>query len=63
MRAVAAILDFRNDLAIFDLDTSYQVFWSVGLSVQEKFKIDFHDGGSGVHLRFSTRTILAIFDL
>ena len=33
---------------------------SIGLSVQEKGKIDFQDGGHG---GFPIRTILAIFDL
>ena len=37
---------------------------SIGLSVQEKKrKIDFQDGGHGVHLEFPIGTILAIFDL
>ena len=36
---------------------------SIGLSVQEKRKIDFQDGGHGGHLGFPIETILAIFDL
>ena len=36
---------------------------STGLSVQEKRKIDFQDGGHGGHLGFPIGTILAIFDL
>ena len=36
---------------------------STGLSVQEKRKIDFQDGGHGSHLGFPIGTILAIFDL
>ena len=40
-------------------DASYQVK-SIGLSVQEKWKIDFQDGR---HLGFSIETILAIFEL
>ena len=33
-----------------------------GLSVQEKRKIDFQDGGHGGHLGFLIRRILVIFD-
>ena len=36
------------------------MFESVGILVQEKFKIDFQDGG---HLGFLIRMILGIFDL
>ena len=35
----------------------------MGLSIQEKFKIDFQDGNCGGHLVFPIGTILAIFDL
>ena len=39
-------------------------FESIGLSVQEKKpKIDFQDGGHGSHLKFSTETILSVFNL
>ena len=38
-------------------------FKSNGLSVQEKWKIDFQDGCHGGHLEFLIGTILAIFDL
>ena len=33
-------------------------FESIGISVQEKFKIDFQDGDCGGHLGFPIRTIL-----
>ena len=36
---------------------------SIGLSVREKRKIDFQDGGHGGHLGFPIGMILAIFDL
>ena len=36
---------------------------SIGLSVQEKRKIDFQDGGHGGHLGFPISMILATFDL
>ena len=43
---------------------SYQVFKSVGLSVQEKKrKIDFYDGDHDDHLGFSIGTVLDIFNL
>ena len=35
----------------------------MGLSFQEKFKIDFQDGNYGGHLVFLIQTVLAIFDL
>ena len=35
-------------------------FKSIGLSIKEKFNIDFLDGG---HLKFPIRMILATFDL
>ena len=54
MAAMAAILDFRSPM----LPSKFVE--SIGLSVQEKRKIDFQDGG---HLGFSIGTILAIFDL
>ena len=38
-------------------------FESVGLSVQEKFKIDFQDGDCGGHLQFRIVIFLASFDL
>ena len=52
-------------LALFDLQYNWPQYFqasleSVGLSVQEKFKIDFQDGG---HLGFWIWMILAIFDL
>ena len=37
-------------------------FASIGFSVQE-FKIDFQDGGRGVHLGFPIEKIVAIIDL
>ena len=38
----------------------YQIsFGPTGFSVQEKFYIEFEDGGSGGHLGFSIRTTLA----
>ena len=40
--------------------SDYQASESVGLSAQEKFSIDFQDGG---HLGFPIRTILATVDL
>ena len=40
-----------------DYQTSLE---SVGISVREKFNIDFQDGG---HLEFPIRTILTTFDL
>ena len=40
-----------------DYQTSFE---SIGLSVQEKFNINFQDGG---HLGFPIRMILATFDL
>ena len=68
MAAMAAILDFR--LARFQLFLIYkspQCFLesleSIGLSVQEKRKIDFQDGGHGGHLGFPIGMILAIFDV
>ena len=36
-------------------------FKSVGISVQEKFKIDFQDGDNSGHHGFLIRTILAAF--
>ena len=35
----------------------------MSLSIQEKFKTDFHDSNCGNHLVFPIQTILAIFDL
>ena len=65
--AKAAILDFQSEwfLATFDLQHNLiHTIKSTGLSVQEqKFKIDFQDGGHGSHLGFLTETVLAIFDL
>ena len=40
--------------------TKFQINW---LSVQEKQKIDFQDGGHGSHLEFHIKLILTIFDL
>ena len=66
--AIWAILDYRFK-RFFQLFT-YKSLWyflpsfeSFGISVQEKFKISFQDGGRGGHLRFPIGIILAIFDL
>ena len=67
--ATVAIFDFRrNDFSYMwstsRPDSSYHIFKSTGLSVQnKKFKIGFQDGGCGGHLGFPIETILAIFDL
>ena len=65
---MAAILDFQSEqfysfFFFFYLQVSPMLptkFESTGLSVQEKRKIDFQDGG---HLGFLIGTIWAIFDL
>ena len=45
-------------------DTSYlPSFESIGLSVQQKFKIHFQDDGHGSHLGFLIGRIVANFDL
>ena len=43
-----------------DYQTSFQ---SIGLSVQEKFNVDFQNSCHGGHLGFPIRTILVTFDL
>ena len=53
-------------LAIFDLQVNPMLptkLESIGLSVQEKRKVDFQDGGHGGHLGFPIGMTLAIFDL
>ena len=68
MAAMVASLDFWSELLLLLL--SYKLpryflpsFRSIGLSVQENFKIDFQDGNHGGHLGFPIGMILAIFDL
>ena len=68
MAAMVASLDFQSELLLLLL--SYKLpryflpsFRSIGLSVQENFKIDFQDGNNGGHLGFPIGMILAIFDL
>ena len=68
MAAMAAILDFQSArFSLFLIYKSPKCFLpsleAIGLSVQEKRKIDFQDGGHGGHLGFPIGTILAIFDL
>ena len=57
----------RHDFSYFLIYKSPRCFLasleSIGLSVQEKQKIDFQDGCHGGHLGFRIGTILAIFDL
>ena len=43
-----------------DYQTSFR---SIGLSVQQKFNIDFQADGNGGHLVFPIRTIVATSDL
>ena len=57
-------ISVRNNFSYFFIYKSHRYFLpsfgSVGNSVQEKFNIDFKDGG---HLGFPINTILTIFDL
>ena len=57
----------RHDFSYFLIYKSPRCFLpsleSIGLSVQEKQKIDFQDGRHDGHLGFPISTILAIFDL
>ena len=50
-------------MVLYCLPDNQTSFESAGLSVHEKFKIDFQDGGCGSHLGVPIRIILAIFDL
>ena len=61
---MAAILNIEKTLATFTYKLSRYFltsFESVCLSVQERCKIDFQDGGCGDHLEFPIGITLAIF--
>ena len=65
---MVAILDLRSEqFKLFLIYKSPKYFLSsfksIGLSIQEKHKINFQDDSHGSHLRFPFETILAIFDL
>ena len=51
----------RNGQPLFNIGPTLACY--LGLSVQEKFNIDFEDSGYGVNLGFPIRTSLAIFYL
>ena len=59
------ILDFRSELFLINKSSQYFLssFESMGLSVQEKFKIDFQESNCDGHLVFLIGMIFAIFDL